>query len=88
MIDTVHKPDLRGHQGLMPLDYFLRGHTKDVVYQQKSQTRESYCIESWSLLTAYGETKLFERQQSILRRAELCMNSGGGHFEQYAVQHN
>jgi hypothetical protein len=23
-----------------------------------------------------------------LRRAELCMNSGGGHFEQYAVQHN
>ena len=67
-----------------PLDYYLWGHMKTLVYETKVESRaalhdrifaaaEHICNHSDNIASA---------TQSLLMHAENCIGTGGGHFEQ------
>jgi len=69
---------------LTPLDYYIWGHIKTLVYETKFETRaalhgrifaaaEHMCNHSDNVASA---------TRSLLMRAENCLATGGGHFEQ------
>ena len=68
---------------LTPLDFYLWGHLKSRVYATQSNTRQ----ELWQRVQeACREVRntpgIFERvRQSLLRRAQACINEGGRNFE-------
>lgn len=63
------------------LDFFLWGTVKEYVYQEQINTREELegkIIEAFATIT---EEMLLNAQQSLIRRARLCIQCDGGHFE-------
>jgi hypothetical protein len=72
-------------QDLNPLDYYLWGHLKSVVYE----TPVPDIVELRRRLTQGCEdikatNEVFERiRRSLLRRAETCVEIDRSHFEQY-----
>jgi hypothetical protein len=66
---------------LNPLDFFLWGHVKNVVYKQPIYTEEQLrgCIqEAFATITS---EMVINSKRSLLRWARLCLQMNGGHFE-------
>ena len=67
-----------------PLDYWLWGHVKSLVYMDDELFDEQVCerriIEAFEQL----DGNLIRRSiADIIRRAETCLQVDGGHFEQF-----
>ena len=69
---------------LIPLDYYLWGHMKTLVYETKVESRAALR----DLIFAAAEhirnhpDNIASATQSLLMRAENCIATGRGHFEQ------
>ena len=69
---------------LTPLDFFLWGHLKQVVYAHEPEEPEDpdhlrqLITEACQAVTP----QMLQRARlSVIRRAEICINQGGQHFE-------
>jgi len=72
---------------LTPLDYYLGGHMKTLVYETKVDSRAALCHH---ISVAAGHISnhpdnIASATQSLLMRAENCIATGGGHFELYCT---
>lgn len=68
---------------LTPLDYYLWGHMKTLVYKKKSNSKQELVqriMEVSQDIRNKPET-LRESAYSILKRARLCIEQNGDHFE-------
>ena len=70
---------------LTPLDYFLWGHIKEIVYKKPTREREQ-CVQK--IDAAFEVVKNDEEMVrralfNIRRRAALVVQTGGGHIEQH-----
>ena len=68
---------------LTPLDFYLWGHLKDVVYNSKVNSREELIqkIQGAALAIKENQESLRKATQSVLVRARKCIEVDGGHFE-------
>ena len=68
---------------LTPLDYYLWGHMKTLVYKKKSNTREELLQRIMEACQDIRDKPdvLRESANSILKRAQLCIEQVGNHFE-------
>ena len=69
---------------LTPLDYYLWGHMKTLVYETKVDSKTAMC---YRILAAADHIRNQPditacATQSLLMCAENCIATGGGHFEQ------
>ncbi|KAK9754376.1 hypothetical protein QE152_g1382 [Popillia japonica] len=74
----------QGHQTLIHLITLYGVRLKDLVYAQNVETREQLVariLDAAETIRADTET-LSRATTSILRRARLCIQQLGGHFEQ------
>jgi len=69
---------------LTPLDFYLWGHVKTLVYESKVDSRAALCDRIFSVaeLIRNHPNNIASATQSLLMRAENCIAAGGGHFEQ------
>jgi len=69
---------------LTPLDYYLWGHVKTLVYEPKVDSRaalrDRIFVAAEHIRNHPNNTG--SSKQSLLMRAEKCIAAGGGHFEQ------
>ena len=65
---------------LMPLDFYLWGHMKALVYETKVYSRAA--LRDRILAAAEHIRNYPNNIASLLMRAENCIAAGGGHFEQ------
>ncbi|EZA61385.1 hypothetical protein X777_12292 [Ooceraea biroi] len=66
---------------LTPLDFFLWSTIKQYVYHERIDSREELqnkIIEAFAIVTP---EMVHNTQRSLLRRARLCIECNGGHFE-------
>lgn len=68
---------------LTPLDYYVWGTLKNKVYKTSSNTREELQNKVVRALNEITPAELRRAIQATVRRAELCIEKNGGHFEQY-----
>ena len=70
---------------LNPCDFFLWGHLKDLVYQTEVPDVEELRRRIIHGCQTIRETPgIFQRvRESFVRRANVCLNAGGEHFEQF-----
>ena len=69
---------------LTPLDYYLWGHMKTLVYKTKVESRAAlrdHTFAAAEQLRNHPDNIAFATQ-SLLMCAENCIATGGGHFEQ------
>lgn len=70
---------------LNPLDFFLWGHLKSLVYAtpvENVEDLENRIVASCNLIR--NDPGIFERvRQSMRRRLDCCIRARGGHFEQF-----
>ena len=68
---------------LTPLDFYLWGHMKTLVYQRKSNTKEELRerIMEAAEQIRHSPAVLRKTTQSVLERARCCIDNDGGHFE-------
>jgi len=68
---------------LTPLDYYLWGHLKTLVYETKVDSRAAlrYRIFAAAEHIRNHRDNIASATQSLLMRAENCITTGGGHFE-------
>jgi len=69
---------------LTPFDYYLWGHMKTLVYETKVYSRAELRHRIFTAAEhIYNHLdNIASDNQSPLRRAENCILTGGGHFEQ------
>lgn len=67
---------------LTPLDYFLWGHIKEYVYKEQINTREELEERITEAIATITPEMIIKTTNSLLRRAQLCIDCNGGHFEQ------
>ena len=69
---------------LTPLDYYLWGHMKTLVYETKVDSREALRDRIFAAAEHIRNhpDNIASATQSLLMRAENCIAIGGGHFEQ------
>lgn len=69
---------------LTPLDFYLWGEIKRLVYERESQTLEQLKDKIVSAFTIVKSQTLVLRKikDNLRRRAQLCLENGGEHFEQ------
>ena len=69
---------------ITPLDFYLWGHTKTLVYESKVDSRAELRdrIFAAAELIRNHPNNITSITQSHLMRAENCIAAGGGHFEQ------
>jgi hypothetical protein len=69
---------------LTPLDFFLWGHMKTLVYESKVDSRASLRDRIFAVSEEIRNhpDNIASAIQSLLIRAENCLANGGGHFEQ------
>jgi len=69
---------------LTPLDFFLWGHIKTLVYETKVDSRAALRDRIFAAAEHMRNhpNNIASATQSLLMRAENCIASGGGHFEQ------
>ena len=69
---------------LTPLDYYLWGHIKALVYETKVESRAALRDRIFSVAEHIRDhpDNVPSATQSLLMRAENCIATGGGHFEQ------
>jgi len=67
-----------------PLDYYLRGHMKTLVYETKVDSREALRDRIFAAAEHIRNHpgNIASATKSLLMRAENCIAAGGGHFEQ------
>lgn len=70
---------------LTPLDYYLWGRMKALVYEEKVNTREELLvrINNAAELIRNKPDEIQNAIEAILIRTQCCINSDGGHFEQF-----
>lgn len=69
---------------LTPMDYYVWGHMKSIVYAEKVTTKNELMeriLNAFEILKNNPDT-VKRATQGILRRADICVHSQGGHFEQ------
>lgn len=68
---------------LTPLDFYLWGDVKRIVYKQESNTVQELRQKIISAFEVVKENHfaLSRLKDNLMRRAELCQQEGGGHFE-------
>ena len=66
------------------LDYYIWGHMKTLVYETKVDSREElrHRIFAAAVHIRSHPDSIASAIQSLLLRAENCIGTGGGHFEQ------
>ena len=69
---------------LTPLDYYIWGHMKTLVYETKVDSRAELCARIFAVAEQIRNhpDRTASAIQSLLIRAENCLANGGGHFEQ------
>jgi len=69
---------------LTPLDYYLWGHMKTLVCETKVDSRAAlhHHVFAAAENTRNNPDNNAYATQSLLMRAENCIATGGGHFEQ------
>ena len=69
---------------LTPLDYYLCGHMKTLVYETKVDSRAALRDRIFAVAEHISNhpNNIGSATQSLLMRAENCIAAGGGHFEQ------
>lgn len=67
---------------LNPLDYFLWGHLKDIVYQQSVDDRDVALGLIQDAAAGITREMLERSTRGIKRRLHDCVNRNGEHFEQ------
>jgi len=67
---------------LTPLDYYLWGHMKTLVYETKVESRAALCDRIFAAAEhiCNHPDNVASATQSLLMRAEKCIGTGGGHF--------
>ena len=70
--------------GLTPLDYYLWGHMKTLAYESKVESRAALRDRIFAAAKHIRNhpDNIASATQSLLMRAENCIATGGGHFEQ------
>jgi hypothetical protein len=66
---------------LTPLDYFLWGYMKNYVYRELVNSLEQLDDRLHEALATITPQMIQGAQASLIRRARLCIQIGGGHFE-------
>ena len=69
---------------LTPLDYYIWGHIKMLVYETKVDSRAALCDRIFAVAEQIRNQphNIASAIQSLLIRAENCLANEGGHFEQ------
>ena len=68
---------------LTPLDFYLRGHMKTLVYENKVDSRTALRYPIFAAAEHIrSHPSLASATQSLFMRAENCIAAGGGHLEQ------
>ena len=69
---------------LTPLDFFLWGHMKTLVYDTPVESEMDLIgrVVAAAGDVADDQPMLSRVQQSFVRRCQLCIDTGGRHFEQ------
>jgi len=70
--------------GLTPLDYYLWGHMKTLVYETKVESRAALHDRIFGAaehIRSHSDN-VASATQFLLMRAENCLATEGGHFEQ------
>jgi len=66
---------------LTPPDYFLWGHLKGRVYQNKPQTIDALKANITEEIQAVTADVLARTFQNMARRVQSCLDANGGHFQ-------
>lgn len=68
---------------LTPLDFFLWGHMKEIVYQEKSATIDELVmrIRNAAAQIQNNPDTIKKATRATIQRAKLCLTNAGGHFE-------
>lgn len=66
---------------LTPLDYFVWGHIKEHVYKERINTRPELQNKIIEAIATISPEMIQNALNSLLRRARLCIECDGGHFE-------
>ena len=71
----VHTPDLN------PLDFHFWGEAKQQVYCEQPQNIEELieCVKKFA--AAYGSSTIRRVAENVVKRAKLCVDANGGHFQ-------
>ena len=69
---------------LTPLDFYLWGHMKTLVFENKVDSRRALCDRIFAAAEHIRSlpNNIASATQSLLMRAENWFAAGGGHFEQ------
>ncbi|KYN03675.1 hypothetical protein ALC62_05371 [Cyphomyrmex costatus] len=66
---------------LTPLVFFLWGHLKNYIYRELVRNREDLHNRIVKAVTSVSLDMIINAQQSLLRRARLCIDMNGTQFE-------
>lgn len=66
---------------LTPLDFFLWGHIKTIVYRTSVDSEEELQERILEAMTSVTPEMLAKARQNLIRRAKMCVRMEGGHFE-------
>lgn len=67
---------------ITPLDFFVWGYIKEIVYSTPVTTREELIERIENAAHTITPEHLANVRQSVIRRCQLCIDQNGGHFEQ------
>ena len=73
----AHSPDLN------PLDFHFWAAAQNHVFKVKPASIDSLveCVKSFT--EGYSQETIIKTSKNVLKRARLCLESGGGHFQQF-----
>lgn len=66
---------------LTPLDFFLWGRIKDLVYATAPITQEDMRQRIIDACASINVEELYNVQASLIRKFQWCLDENGGHFE-------
>jgi len=66
---------------LTPVDFFLWGHLKNYIYQKPVLNREDLFNRIIEAVASISPDMIINTQQSLLKRARLCIDANGTQFE-------
>lgn len=70
---------------LTPLDFFLWGHLKSVVYSTRPRNIQELKERIQNECSKISRESLIRVEQAFRDRIEMCLHFEGGHFEQHAT---
>lgn len=66
---------------LNPLDFFLWGHLKNFIYSVPIETEDQLRNRIQDAFATVTPEMVMESKSSLLRRARICLQMNGAHFE-------